>query len=472
MPKRYDLLLKNGVLVDPVNRKTAVTDVAVQGGKIVEIAPELDPSFAKDSLDMKGNYILPGIIDLHVHASAWLGGQFAHTMMAHAGVTTALDMSGPIDSVLKIASNKGVGLNLACIEYVRPSHTVENSNPSKQDLKKLLDSAMKQGALGLKLLGGHYPLSPEATSNTIELTAKNGAYCAFHAGTTATLSDLTGALEAIELVGGNRVHLAHINSYCRGKVKDSAAETEEVIEALINSPNICSESYLSPLNGTSARCSQGIPESEVTKMCLETGGYPQTEQGLEDSIREGWGQINLESGGEVILAIGEKGLNWWRHCGTDTTISFKVNPEIPRVRLATAKREDGEFVVDCISTDGGGIPRNVTASMGLALVKLQMLTIEEFVIKTSRNPATILGLPHKGHLALGMDADITAVNPEKQKAVMTMVGGKPIMWQGMIWGSGTQFITTVQGEKYIKQQGLSVITVDPNRDGFCTRKRN
>ena len=47
-------------------------------------------------------------------------------------------------------------------------------------------------------------------------------------------------------------------------------------------------------------------------------------------------------------------------------------------------------MVDCISTDGGGIPRNVIVEMGLAMVKLQALSMEEFVIKTSVNPAKIL----------------------------------------------------------------------------------
>ena len=55
--------------------------------------------------------------------------------------------------------------------------------------------------------------------------------------------------------------------------------------------------------------------------------------------------------------------------------------------LAQAKRPDGTFVVDAISTDGGCIPRNVTLSVGLSLVKFGALTLSEFVVKTSVNPA-------------------------------------------------------------------------------------
>ena len=49
------------------------------------------------------------------------------------------------------------------------------------------------------------------------------------------------------------------------------------------------------------------------------------------------------------------------------------------VALATEKRPDGSFVVDCISTDGGGIPRNVIIAKGLSLVKLGGLNMAEFV---------------------------------------------------------------------------------------------
>ena len=50
-------------------------------------------------------------------------------MMALAGVTTALDMSGPVDSVVEMARDHGVGLNLACLQYVRPGYTVETTDP-------------------------------------------------------------------------------------------------------------------------------------------------------------------------------------------------------------------------------------------------------------------------------------------------------------------------------------------------------
>lgn len=466
MPPRHDILLKNATVVDPVNIRNAVMDVAVADGKIVEITTEMNPELAREWVDLSGFYLIPGIIDLHVHASSWLGGRYGHKMMALAGVTTALDMSGPVDSVVDLAKNYGAGLNLACLQYVRPGYTVKTTNPDRSEIEKLLAESRAKGAIGLKILGGHYPLTPEATARIIDTAHRENAYLAFHAGTLNSESDIDGFHEALELTRNIPIHLAHINSYCRGTVRPSMAEAEEAIEALKRHRHVCSESYLSPMNGTSAKCVNGIPESQVTNRCLTAGGYPESEKGLEAAIIDGWAQINMESGGSIVLASGDKALKWWQDHATDTTVSFRVNPEIPRLRLASAKKDSGEFVVDCISTDGGGIPRNVTVEMGLSLVKLQVLSVADFVVKTSRNPAEILGLKNKGHLSIGADADISVLDLTSQKPVMSLSNGKVIMRKGQVCGQGCRMITTPAGKKRIKAEGLQTCVVDPEKTSF------
>ena len=216
-------------------------------------------------------------------------------------------------------------------------------------------------------------------------------------------------------------------------------------------------------------CVSGIPESQVTMTCLEIGGFHATEQGLEEAIMSGWAQINIESGGQIILATGKKAVEWWKQNGTDTTVSFKVNPEIPKLRLASAKRDSGDFVVDCISTDGGGIPRNVIAEMGLALVKLQVLSLDDFAVKTSLNPAKILGLKNKGHLDIGADADISVLDLETQRPVFSMANGEVIMWNGLVCGRGSRIITTPAGRKCVEAKGLRPHVIDPVETPLCRR---
>ncbi len=469
MSYQYDVVLRNGMVVDPVNGRKGVLDVAIANGKVAEIAPDIDFSLAQEWFDVGDFCVVPGIIDLHVHTSSWLGGRFSHKMMARAGVTTALDTAGPIEDVLDISRDYGVGLNLACLQHVRPGHTVKGADPDRGELEALLRISLESGAIGLKILGGHYPLTPEATARTIELVNEHGAYVAFHVGTLATQSNIEGFLEAVELARGHPVHLAHINSYCRGRVRSYMTETEEAISALVDNPNICSESYLSPINGTSAKCSGGVPESNATGIWLDAGGFAATEEGMEEAIMAGWAQVNMEAGGRTVLATGKAAVDWWRQKGTDTAVSFKVNPPEPRIRLVTAKRESGGFVVDCISTDGGGIPRNVTVEMGLALVKLQALSIEEFVIKTSKNPAKILGLKDKGHLSVGADADITVLDLQRQAPIMGLSSGDVIMYKGHVCGKGCRIITTNAGEANVREKGLDSILIDPALTPLCRR---
>jgi hypothetical protein len=195
-------------------------------------------------------------------------------------------------------------------------------------------------------------------------------------------------------------------------------------------------------------------------------GFPPTEAGFEAAILAGWAQINVEAGGRVLLGTGPAAWDYWRQRGTDATVSFAVNPPEPRLRLAAAKRPSGEFVVDGISTDGGGIPRNVIVEMGLALVKLEALTLVEFARKASLNPARILGLANKGSLRVGADADITVVNVERQQAVLGIAGGRVIMHRGYVCGRGSQIVTTAAGAAAVQARGLRPIVIDLAESAF------
>ena len=87
-------------------------------------------------------------------------------------------------------------------------------------------------------------------------------------------------------------------------------------------------------------------QSLVTHNCPKDRGFEATEKGLEEAILAGWAQINAEAGGKVILIVGQEAVEYWRSKGTDTTVSFAVNPEEPRYCLTTARRDNGQFVVD------------------------------------------------------------------------------------------------------------------------------
>lgn len=467
----YDLLIKNGYVIDPGSKLEGCYDIAVANGKIEKIAEHIDGTTADEIFEAEGNFVIPGIIDLHTHMSGDFGGRYAHRMAAEVGVTTTLDMAGPIESSVEMAARYGTGINVACIHMVRGDVTIKGEDPGQGAIREFLDQALKAGAIGCKLLGGHYPLTAEATARIIEVANERQVYVGFHAGTKNTGSNIDGFLEAVKLANGKALHIAHINSYCRGQVRNVLDEANEAIAALIANPNITSEAYISPFNGTSGKCSGGIPESNVTKTCLKTGGFDASERGMEEAILAGWAHVNSPEGGRIVLKVGREALAYWRANATDVGVSFPVNPFDSRVRITTAKRADGSFVVDALSTDGGGIPRNVIIDTGLSLVKLNGLSMREFAVKTSLNPAAILGLKTKGHFGLGMDADITVLNSETQKAMMSFVGGKVVMYKGLAVGRGANFITTAEGETAIRNAGLNPVIVNVGESGFYAKTK-
>jgi dihydroorotase len=69
----YDLLIRNGHVIDAKNHISGVRDVAIRGGKIAAVENHIDPAKALKTVDAKGLYVTPGLIDIHVHVYASTG---------------------------------------------------------------------------------------------------------------------------------------------------------------------------------------------------------------------------------------------------------------------------------------------------------------------------------------------------------------------------------------------------------------
>lgn len=101
---QYDLLVKGGHVIDPKNGRDGVMDVAIAGGKIAAVAPNIDASRARRVADASGLYVVPGLIDIHAHVfygtadnSYLSGGLTAAQPDAHSfrsGQTTLVDVGG------------------------------------------------------------------------------------------------------------------------------------------------------------------------------------------------------------------------------------------------------------------------------------------------------------------------------------------------------------------------------------------
>jgi dihydroorotase len=96
----YDLLLRGGHVIDPKNKIDAVMDVAIKDGHIAQVAPNLKPGDAIKTIDVRGLYVTPGLIDFHFHSYNGTGerGSYAGDLSIlpdgftfRTGVTTVID---------------------------------------------------------------------------------------------------------------------------------------------------------------------------------------------------------------------------------------------------------------------------------------------------------------------------------------------------------------------------------------------
>jgi dihydroorotase len=70
---KYDLLLQGGHVADAKNHLSGIRDLAIRDGRVAEVAGHIDPASALKTVDVKGLYVTPGLVDIHVHVYASTG---------------------------------------------------------------------------------------------------------------------------------------------------------------------------------------------------------------------------------------------------------------------------------------------------------------------------------------------------------------------------------------------------------------
>jgi predicted amidohydrolase len=91
----YDLVIRNGRVLNPANGLDSVRDIGILGGQIVALSRE--PLHGEQEVDAAGLVVAPGFIDLHAHGQR----AFESWLQARDGVTTQLEMEAgvyPVDA--------------------------------------------------------------------------------------------------------------------------------------------------------------------------------------------------------------------------------------------------------------------------------------------------------------------------------------------------------------------------------------
>jgi dihydroorotase len=158
---KYDTLIVGGEVVDPGAGLQGPLDVAIRRGRVVEVAPGIDRAKAEEVIDAAGQYVTPGLVDLHTHvywgATYW--GIEADPVAARTGVTTWLDVgsagsySWPAFRRFLIEPSRSriyALLNASSIGLIAPTWEFANLDYCDLDLAQTIVEANRDLILGIK----------------------------------------------------------------------------------------------------------------------------------------------------------------------------------------------------------------------------------------------------------------------------------------------------------------------------------
>ena len=179
-PARYDVLIRNGRVLDGTGNPWIAADIGVTGGRIAAMG-RLGNATAARVIDAAGLTVSPGFIDVHSHSSDGLAGALkeGRQLLAQGITTVAInpDGGGPTDLRAERAGfeQRGVGVNVAL--YVphgsirREVLGMADRDPSAGELERMLTLArrgMEAGGIGLSS-GLYY--APGSYAKTEEVIA-------------------------------------------------------------------------------------------------------------------------------------------------------------------------------------------------------------------------------------------------------------------------------------------------------------
>ncbi len=158
---QFDLLIKGGEVVDPGAGYNGQLDVAVKRNRIAAVDRDIPVESAARVIDAGGQYVTPGLVDLHTHVyhgvTYW--GIRPDPVAARSGVTTWLDVGtsgaynfmGLREYVVKPATARIYALlNISSIGLTAPSWELANPNYLDVDICCKMVDLNRDLILGIK----------------------------------------------------------------------------------------------------------------------------------------------------------------------------------------------------------------------------------------------------------------------------------------------------------------------------------
>lgn len=374
---RFDILIRNGHVIDGTGNPWYEADVGIVGERIVRIG-DLDDASAGTIIDATGLIVAPGFIDPHTHA---LNGIFDVPNAESAllqGVTTLTEGNDgsspfPIDEhyaeieALGISPNWSVFVGQGTVRSLVIGE--EDRDPTAAELQRMKDmiaEAMEDGALGISTGLFYVPGSFTSTEEVIELSKVAAEY------------------------GG--IYISHMREEAY-QLLDSVQETIRIGEEAGIPVQMTHHKVIGVENfGASIDSLRMVDEARARGIDITIDQYPYTasQTGITALIPQ-WAQ---EGGREQMLA--------------------RINSQ------ETNRTIKDEVVAKILYDRGGGDPKNVFISRNswdpdMAGKNLAELTIEAGMEPTPENAAEVVFDIVRGG---GATAVYHAIGPEDVDRIM------------------------------------------------------
>jgi N-acyl-D-amino-acid deacylase len=213
----FDLIIKNGQVIDGTGRPSVQANVAVDGGRIEHVGQLPDDVTARKIIDASGQVLCPGFIDIHTHSDCSLLINRLAESSVRQGVTTELvgncgmgcaPMNDPdklplvvleyrpeveakwrtFGEWLEILEGEGISINLAALVAHGPVRTSvlgtagRPADPTElQEMTHLVEASMEAGAFGFSSGLEYMPGKEAAQVELATLAAVAGRYNGIYA---------------------------------------------------------------------------------------------------------------------------------------------------------------------------------------------------------------------------------------------------------------------------------------------------
>ena len=395
-PGTVDLVIRGGRLVSSTAIMSA--GIAIEGGVIVAISRDDALPDSRETIDATGKYVLPGVIDPHVHFRSpgseykedWASGTAA---AACGGVTTVFEMPNsdpPTSTVDALQIKQQIASRDAYVDYGVYGLL------GQQNLGDLPGLA-RHGVIGLKCFMGNNPIGhidDGAMLEGLEIAASLGLRVTVHAENATIIERKTGRLRA----SGRRDPLAHLESRPAVCAVDAVERAVAFAEAAGAQVHIAHEGCKDALPIIRAAKHRGVAVTAETcpHYLLLTA---------EDMHRVG----PVLRVNPPVRAAGHAEPLWSGLA--DGVIDMLATDHAPHA----IPEKTADDIWDCVSGFGG---LETAIPLLLTEVNRGRITLEQYVTWSSLAPARVWGLyPRKGVLDVGSDADIVIVDLEREATI-------------------------------------------------------